>query len=52
MRRGLLQAGIAYQQLNQPVKAKRFFEELVSKYPDSTEATAAKAQLRDGDEEK
>lgn len=48
VRRGLLQAGIVYQQLRQPAKAKRFFEELASKYPDSAEAASAKNRLRDG----
>lgn len=47
VRRGLLQAGIVYQQLRQPDKARRFFEELLSKYPDSAEASAARDRLRD-----
>ncbi len=48
VRKGLLQAGIVYQQLRQPEKAKRFFEELQNKYPQSAEAAAAKSRLRDG----
>lgn len=48
VRKGLLAAGMTYQQLRQPQKASRFFEELQSKYPDSPEAAAAKARQRNG----
>jgi len=46
VRRGLLQAGLTYTQLEQPAKARRFFEELVSRFPESAEATQAKQRLR------
>ncbi|MCA8947998.1 MAG: tetratricopeptide repeat protein, partial [Planctomycetes bacterium] len=48
VRKGLLAAGLVYEQLQQPDKAKRFFAELVDKYPDSAEAKAAKDRLRNG----
>lgn len=44
--RGLLQAGTCYQQLGQPDKASRFFEELIARFPQREEARAAQKQLR------
>ncbi|MCR9247879.1 MAG: tetratricopeptide repeat protein [bacterium] len=46
VRRGLLGAATVYEQMRQPGKAKRLFEELVSKYPDSAEGKAARARLQ------
>ncbi|MEO6593437.1 MAG: tetratricopeptide repeat protein [Planctomycetota bacterium] len=48
VRRGLLHAGLVYEQLKQPEKAQRLFRELVQKYADSEEAKAAQPHLRDG----
>jgi TolA-binding protein len=45
VRRGLLQAGLACEQLEQTDKAQKLFAELVQRYPDSTEATAARERL-------
>jgi TolA-binding protein len=45
VRRGLLQAGLVYQELKQPEKAQRFFQELVSQHGASDEAAAAKKHL-------
>lgn len=46
-RRGLLQAGLTYERLQQPDKAQRFFRELVDKHADSAEAKTAREHLRD-----
>ncbi len=48
VRRGLLQAGLVYLELQQRDKAQRILEELVEKYPNSDEAAAAHKHLRDG----
>ncbi len=48
VRRGLLQAGLVYEQLKQPDKAQRFFQELVKQHAGSEEAKSAKQHLRDG----
>lgn len=45
VRRGLLQAGMTYQRLKQPEKAKRFFTELVDKHKGTDEAKSAASQL-------
>jgi TolA-binding protein len=45
VRRGLLQAGLACEQLGQADKAQKLFAELVQRHPDSTEAAAARARL-------
>jgi tetratricopeptide (TPR) repeat protein len=46
VRRGLLQAGLAYERLQQPPKAKRFFEELVRRFPKTKESQEAQSRLR------
>ena len=46
VRRGLLQAGLVYEKLNQPEKAQRFFKELVEKHAGSAEAKTANERLR------
>lgn len=46
VRKGLLQAGITYAQLEQPAKARRFFEELIQRHADSDEAKDAQQRLR------
>ncbi|MBL8723261.1 MAG: tetratricopeptide repeat protein [Planctomycetes bacterium] len=43
--RGLWQAGLAYEQLQQPEPARRFFRELVERCPESAEATLARQKL-------
>lgn len=48
VRRGLLQAGLVYEQLKQPEKAQRFFEELQKLHAGSDEAKTAKQHLRQG----
>lgn len=48
VRKGLLQAGLVYEQLQQPDKAQRFFQELCKQHAGSDEAAAAKQHLRDG----
>jgi tetratricopeptide (TPR) repeat protein len=48
VRRGLLQAGLVYEQLQQPEKAQRFFEELQKLHAGSDEAKTAKQHLRQG----
>ena len=45
VRRGLLEAGRSYRQLQQPDKATRFFRELIDKHPDSAEAKQASELL-------
>ncbi|MBL9079597.1 MAG: tetratricopeptide repeat protein [Planctomycetes bacterium] len=47
VRRGLLQAALAYEQLQQPAKARRFFRELLQQHADSEEAKAARAHVKD-----
>ncbi|MGK0300038.1 MAG: tetratricopeptide (TPR) repeat protein [Planctomycetota bacterium] len=46
VRRGLLQAGLTYLQLNQPAKAKTFFTELVDEHKGSDEAKSAATHLQ------
>ncbi len=48
VRKGLLQAGLVYEQLKQPDKAQRFFQELQKQHAGSDEANTAKQHLRDG----
>lgn len=43
--KGLLAAGLCCEQLQQPEKARRFFTELVQRFPDTEEAGNAKARL-------
>jgi TolA-binding protein len=45
VRRGLLEAGRTYQQLQQPDKAQRFWRELIERHPDSAEAKNAAGLL-------
>ncbi|MGE3173067.1 MAG: tetratricopeptide repeat protein [Planctomycetota bacterium] len=45
--RGLLQAGRCCEQLEQPDKARRFYQELVQRFPERPEAAAAKTRLDD-----
>ncbi|MEM7205281.1 MAG: tetratricopeptide repeat protein [Planctomycetota bacterium] len=47
VRRGLLQAGDCYLELEQPAKATRFLAELVERFPDSAEAGVAQQRLKD-----
>lgn len=46
VQRGLLQAGITYEALHQPQKARRFYEELVRRFPDANESQQAAQRLR------
>jgi TolA-binding protein len=46
VRRGLLQAGLCYERLQQPGKARRFFDELVRRFPQSQEGKEAQSHLR------
>ncbi|HZT56423.1 MAG TPA: tetratricopeptide repeat protein, partial [Burkholderiaceae bacterium] len=46
VRRGLLQAGLCYERLQQPAKARRFFDELVRRFPQSQEGKEAQSHLR------
>ncbi len=46
VRRGLLQAGLTYERLQQPDKAQRFFRELLDKHQDSAEAKTAGEHVR------
>lgn len=46
VRAGLLQAGLVYEQLQQPDKAQRFFRELVERHAGSAEAKTAGEHLR------
>jgi TolA-binding protein len=46
VQKGLLQAGLCYQSLQQPEKARKFFDELVRRYPKSAEAEQARAHLK------
>lgn len=48
VRRGLLQAGLVYERMQQPDKAQRFFRELLQGHADSAEAKTAREHLRDG----
>ncbi|MBL8730143.1 MAG: tetratricopeptide repeat protein [Planctomycetes bacterium] len=48
VRRGLLQAGLVYERMQQPDKAQRFFRELLQAHADSAEAETAREHLRDG----
>jgi TolA-binding protein len=48
VRRGLLETGRCYLELEQPAKAKRFFDELGERFPDSAEANEAKGLARGG----
>jgi TolA-binding protein len=48
VRRGLLQAGLVYERMQQPDKAQRFFRELLQAHADSAEAKTAREHLRDG----
>jgi TolA-binding protein len=48
VRRGLLQAGLVYERMQQPEKAQRFFRELLQGHADSAEAKTAREHLRDG----
>ncbi len=43
--KGLLQAGLCCEQLQQPDKARRFFAELVQRFPDAPEAKTARSHL-------
>jgi tetratricopeptide (TPR) repeat protein len=43
--RGLWQAGLVYEQLQQPEPAQRFFRELVERCPEAPEAAAARQKL-------
>jgi len=45
VQKGLLQAGLCCEKLNQPDKARRFFEELVQRFPQAAEAATAKSRL-------
>lgn len=47
VRKGLLQAGLAYEKLQQPEKAQRLFRELVQQHEGSTEAATARQHLTD-----
>lgn len=47
VRKGLLQAGLVYERLQQPDKAQRFFRELVEKHPDCAESKQAAERLRE-----
>jgi TolA-binding protein len=46
VRRGLLQSGLVYEQLRQPQKARRFYEELLKRFPGSPEGQEAQSRLR------
>ena len=46
VRRGLLQAGRCYEELQQPRKARRFYEELLSRFPETPEAKQARSRLK------
>ena len=46
VRRGLLQAGLTYERLQQPDKAQRFFRELLDKHQNSDEAKTANEHVR------
>lgn len=48
VRKGLLQAGLVYEQLQQPDKAQRFFQELCKQHAGSDEAKTAATHRRDG----
>ncbi len=44
--KGLLAAGQCFEQLDEPEKAKRFYQELLTRFPDAQETREAKARLR------
>jgi len=46
VRKGLLAAGRTYEQLQQPQKARRFYEELLRRFPASAESQDAQSRLR------
>ncbi len=46
VRKGLLAVGECYEKLGEPAKARSFYEELLTRFPDSQESRAAKARLR------
>ncbi|MBK8098481.1 MAG: tetratricopeptide repeat protein [Planctomycetes bacterium] len=46
IRKGLLHAGLTYDGLKQPEKARRFYDELIRRYPDAAETKDAQARLR------
>lgn len=48
VRKGLLQAGLVYEKLQQTEKAQRLFRELVQQHAGSEEANTAQKHLRDG----
>lgn len=43
--KGLLQAGLACERLKQPEKARRFYSELVQRFPDAPESAEARTRL-------
>lgn len=45
IRRGLLESGLCYEELQQPIKAAKFFRELVERFPDSEQSELARARL-------
>jgi len=45
IRRGLLAAGVCYEELQQPTKAAKFFHELTERFPDAAESQEARAHL-------
>ncbi|MHC4077922.1 MAG: tetratricopeptide repeat protein, partial [Planctomycetota bacterium] len=47
VQRGLLAAGDCYQRLKQPKKAQRFYQELVTRYPDAELTKDARRKLED-----
>ena len=47
VRRGLLEAGLCYAELEQPAKAAKFLNELVERFPASNEGKRARARLKD-----
>lgn len=48
VRKGLLQAGLVYERLQQPDKAQRFFKELAEQHGDSDEGRQARSHLQPG----
>ena len=46
VQKGLLQAGLTYEALKQPQKARRFYEELVRRFPEAPETQQATQRLR------
>ena len=44
--KGLLQAGRCYEELEQPLKAKRFYEELLKRFESSPAAEEARQRLK------